>query len=277
MSNPIVSINFADLKYDLYQILGLSKEASDNRIKKTFRKLVLELHPDKNKDANEELYNHVIIANQVLTNSQLRKDYDAFLDESSKKDSFLDLKKNFDSQIKEVEKFFPVKEEAKGLFTNKIDELNKKHGFNTENDSKDIMSQYNNAKTNRKSQINIPQERISNTKDFNAKFENKKESGVFGEQLIVANANNNLGTYQPNDGLATIGDYSNLYAEDTVSTGAYTSLDMAFKIQKINTDVKEKTLDQRMIEYKNQTTQFSNRNPNDFSSRNFKVYFLIRG
>lgn len=269
MSNPIVSINFADLKYDLYQILGLSKEASDNRIKKTFRKLVLELHPDKNKDANEELYNHVIIANQVLTNSQLRKDYDAFLDESSKKDSFLDLKKNFDSQIKEVEKFFPVKEEAKGLFTNKIDELNKKHGFNTEHDSKDIMSQYNNAKTNRKSQINIPQERISNTKDFNAKFENKKESGVFGEQLIVANANNNLGTYQPNDGLATIGDYSNLYAEDTVSTGAYTSLDMAFKIQKINTQVKEKTLDERMKEYKNQTTQFSNRNPNDFSSRSF--------
>jgi curved DNA-binding protein CbpA len=269
MSNPIVSINFTDLKYDLYQILGLSKEASDNRIKKTFRKLVLELHPDKNKDANEELYNHVIIANQVLTNTQLRKDYDAFLDESSKKDSFLDLKKNFDSQIKEVEKFFPVKEEAKGLFTNKIDELNKKHGFNTEHDSKDIMSQYNSVKTNRKSQINIPQERISNTKDFNAKFENKKESGVFGEQLIVANANNNLGTYQPNDGLATIGDYSNLYAEDTVSTGAYTSLDMAFKIQKINTQVKEKTLDERMKEYKSQTTQFTNRNPNDFSSRSF--------
>lgn len=269
MSNPIVSINFGDLKYNLYQILGLSKEASDNRIKKTFRKLVLELHPDKNKDANEELYNHVIIANQVLTNSQLRKDYDAFLDEASKKDSFLDLKKNFDSQIKEVEKFFPVKEEAKGLFTNKIDELNKKHGFNTENDSKDIMNQYNNVKTSRKSQINIPQERISNTKDFNAKFENKKESGIFDEQLIIANPNNNLGTYQPNDGLATIGDYSNLYAEDTVSTGAYTSLDMAFKIQKINTQIKEKTLDERMKEYKNQTTQYTNRNPNDFSSRSF--------
>jgi len=269
MSNTIVSINFADLKYDLYEILGLSREASDNRIKKTFRKLVLELHPDKNKDANEELYNHVIIANQVLTNTQLRKDYDAFLNESSKKDSFLDLKNNFDSQIKEMDKFFPVKEEAKGLFTNKIDELNKKHGFNTENDSKDIMNQYNKIKSNRKSQISIPQEKISNTKDFNAKFENKKESGIFGEQIVVANPNNNLGTYQSNDGLATIGDYSNLYAEDTISTGAYTSLDMAFKIQKINTTGKEKTLDERMKEYKSQTTQFSNRNPNDFSSRSF--------
>jgi len=270
MSNPLVSINFADLKYDLYQILGLSKEASDNRIKKMFKKLILELHPDKNKDAEkDDLFQHVIIANQVLTNAQLRKDYDAFLEESSKKDSFLDLKNNFDSQIKEMDKFFPVKEEAKSLFTNKIEELNKKHGFNSENDSKDIMNQYNKVKSNRKSQINIPQERISNTKDFNAKFENKKESGIFGEQLIVANPNNNLGTYQPNDGLATIGDYSNLYAEDTVSTGAYTSLDMAFKIQKINTDVKEKSLKERMDEYKNQTTHFTNRNPNDFSSRSF--------
>jgi DnaJ-class molecular chaperone len=243
MSNPIVSINFPDLKYDLYEILGLTREASDNRIKKTFRKLVLELHPDKNKDANDELYNHVIIANQVLTNPQLRKDYNAFLDESTKKDSFLDLKNNFDSQIKDMDKFFPVKEEAKGTFKNKIEELNKKHGFDSGNDSKDIMNQYNKVKSNRKSQINIPQERIMNTKDFNSKFENKKETGVFADQLIVTNSNTSLGTYQQNDGLASIGDYSNLYAEDTVSTGAYTSLDMAFKIQKINTEIKEKTLD----------------------------------
>jgi molecular chaperone DnaJ len=52
-----ITINFDDLKYNLYDILGLTKDASENRIKKTFRKLVIELHPDKNKDANDELYN----------------------------------------------------------------------------------------------------------------------------------------------------------------------------------------------------------------------------
>ena len=76
----IVSVNFKDLKYNLYEVLGLSKEASDNRIKKNFRKLVLELHPDKNKDSSEELYNHLIIANQVLSDSLNRKKYDEFLE-----------------------------------------------------------------------------------------------------------------------------------------------------------------------------------------------------
>ena len=263
-----ITINFDDLKYNLYDILGLTKDASENRIKKTFRKLVIELHPDKNKDANDELYNHVIIANQVLTSKNLRNDYDNFLDETKKKDSFLDLKNNFDSQIKEIEKLFPEKEEAKNLFSNKIKELNNKHGFSANDDSGNILNKYENIKKKR-DQISIPQERIANTKDFNNKFENKKESGVFAEQIVVANPNSNLGTYQPNDGLATIGDYSNLYSEDTISTGAYTSLDMAFKIQKINTSVKDKTLEQRMKEYKSETTQFNNRKPNDFSSRTF--------
>ena len=227
-----ITINFDDLKYNLYDILGLTKDASENRIKKTFRKLVIELHPDKNKDANDELYNHVIIANQVLTSKNLRNDYDNFLDETKKKDSFLDLKNNFDSQIKEIEKLFPEKEEAKNLFSNKIKELNNKHGFSANDDSGNILNKYENIKKKR-DQISIPQEKIANTKDFNNKFENKKESGVFAEQIVVANPNSNLGTYQPNDGLASIGDYSNLYSEDTISTGAYTSLDMAFKIQKI--------------------------------------------
>jgi len=263
-----ITINFDDLKYNLYDILGLTKDASENRIKKTFRKLVIELHPDKNKDANDELYNHVIIANQVLTSKNLRNDYDNFLNETKKKDSFLDLKNNFDSQIKEIEKLFPEKEEAKNLFSNKIKELNNKHGFSANDDSGNILNKYENIKKKR-DLISIPQERIANTKDFNNKFENKKESGVFSEQIIIANPNSNLGTYQPNDGLASIGDYSNLYSEDTISTGAYTSLDMAFKIQKINTSVKDKTLEQRMKEYKSETTQFNNRKPNDFSSTTF--------
>jgi len=271
MSNPIVSVNFSDLKYNLYEILGITKEASDGRIKKNFKKLVLELHPDKNidvdKNVNEELYNHVIIANQVLSNKKLRKDYDDFLEDSTKKDSFLDLKNNFNP--KDVEKFFPAKEDAKNTFKSKINELNKKHGFNDNNGSENVMSDYNKIKSSRNSNITIPQENISNMKDFNNKFENKKESGVFGDQIIVNNSNTSLGTYQQDTGLANIGDYSNLYAEDTVSTGAYTSLDMAFKIQKINTNVKEKTLDDRMKEYKSQTDLFTSRKPNDYSSRNF--------
>lgn len=269
MSKPLVSINFNELKFNLYEVLGLTPEASESKIKKSFKKLVLELHPDKNKDSNEEIYNHVIIANQVLSNPVLRKDYDNFLDEKDKKTSHLDLKSNFEESVKDLEKYFPAKEEADKTFKSKINELNTKHGVDDKFNNTNIMNKYEEIKKMRNSQINIPQEKISGEKDFNQKFESRKENGTFNDQIILTNNNTNLGTYQAVDGLATIGDYSKLYAEDTISTGAYTSLDMAFKIQKIDGDVKEKTLKERMEEYKQQTNLFKNMKPSEFSSKNF--------
>jgi curved DNA-binding protein CbpA len=269
MSKPLVTINFNELKFNLYEVLGLTRETSDSRIKKSFKKLVIELHPDKNPDSNEDIFNHIIIANQVLSNPLLRKDYDNFIDEKDKKTSHEDLKNNFDTAIKDVEKLFPVKEDANKTFKSKIDELNKKHGFNNDLDSRNVMSQYEQMKRVRDSQINIPQEKISNRDDFNQKFESRKDNGIFDGQIIPINPNSQLGTYQPNDALVGIGDYSKLYSEDSVSTGNYTSLDMAFKIQKLDANTTEKSLKERMEEYKNQTNLYNSRKPSDFSSKKF--------
>jgi len=269
MSKPLVTINFNELKFNLYEVLGLTNEASENRIKKSFKKLVIELHPDKNPDSNEEIFNHIVIANQVLGNPILRKDYDNFLEEKDKKTSHFDLKNDFDSAIKDVEKLFPVKEDANKTFKTKIEELNKKHGVNDDLNNKNVMSQYEHLKKIRDSQINIPQEKISNRDDFNQKFESRKDTGAFDGQIIPVNPNSQLGTYQPSDALVGIGDYSKLYAEDSVSTGSYTSLDMAFKIQKLDNNTPEKSLKERMEEYKNQTNLYNNRKPSDFSSKKF--------
>jgi hypothetical protein len=268
MSNPIININFKELKYNLYEILGLSKEAKESKIKKNFRKLILELHPDKNKEASEELYNHLIIANQVLSDTNLRNKYDEFLDEDTKEEASIGLKKDFKNDTKDLEKMFPKKEEAKTAFQSKINELNKKHGFNEKGEI-NVMSQYEQTKKNRNSQINIPQEKISNTSDFNYKFDKKKNEGTFDEQIVVSNNTTTLLPYQGNDGLTIIGDYSTLYSEDTVSNNMFTSLDVAFKIQKVNTHFIEKSLDERMKEYKGQTNIYGNRKPNEFSNKKF--------
>ena len=267
MSKAIVSVNFNELKFNLYEVLGLTCDASENKIKKSFKKLVLNLHPDKNKDSNEDIYNHVIIANQVLTNVILRKEYDIFLDEKNKKTLHNDLKNNFEANAKDIEKYFPGKEEATNLFKSKIEELNKKHGV-TEASNDNIMNQYEKMKKVRTSQVNIVQEKISDNDDFNNKFDSRKEVGGFTNQIIQVSPNTSLGTYQAQDGLTTIADYSRLYVEDSISTGSYTSLDMAFNLQKIE-GIKNKSIDEKMKEYKSQTNSFNSRKPSDFSSKNF--------
>ena len=51
-------------KQDYYQLLGVPRDASENEIKKAFRRLAIKYHPDKNKDpdAQEEF---VKIANGI--------------------------------------------------------------------------------------------------------------------------------------------------------------------------------------------------------------------
>ena len=110
MSKPLVSIDFNELIFNLYEVLGLTSDTTEAKIKKQFKKLVLELHPDKNSESNEEIYNHVIIANQVLTNPNLRKDYDGFLNNKNKKTSHLDLKNDYETSSRDIDKFFPKKE-----------------------------------------------------------------------------------------------------------------------------------------------------------------------
>jgi DnaJ-class molecular chaperone len=65
---------------DLYSILGVAKGTTEAEIKKTYRKLARELHPDKNKGNKEaeERFKKVSAAYAVLGNAGKRKLYDAY-------------------------------------------------------------------------------------------------------------------------------------------------------------------------------------------------------
>ena len=67
-------------KRDYYEILGLRNNASEMEIKKAFRKLAMEHHPDKNPDNHEaaEKFKEAAHAYEVLSDAQKRASYDQY-------------------------------------------------------------------------------------------------------------------------------------------------------------------------------------------------------
>jgi molecular chaperone DnaJ len=67
-------------KRDYYEVLGVSKNASDGEIKKSYRQMALKYHPDKNPDNKEaeEKFKEAAEAYEVLSNAEKRKRYDHY-------------------------------------------------------------------------------------------------------------------------------------------------------------------------------------------------------
>lgn len=66
-------------KRDYYEVLGLAKGASDDEIKKAYRKLSKQYHPDINKEAEaEEKFKEVSEAYEVLSDAQKKAAYDQY-------------------------------------------------------------------------------------------------------------------------------------------------------------------------------------------------------
>ncbi len=67
-------------KRDLYEVLGLAKNASDEEIKKSYRKLAMKYHPDRNPGnaESEEKFKEAKTAYEILSDSDKRAAYDRY-------------------------------------------------------------------------------------------------------------------------------------------------------------------------------------------------------
>jgi molecular chaperone DnaJ len=67
-------------KKDYYEVLGVNRDASDEEIKKSFKKLAMKHHPDRNPDnpKAEELFKEAKEAYEILSDEQKRAAYDQY-------------------------------------------------------------------------------------------------------------------------------------------------------------------------------------------------------
>ena len=70
----------ATTKRDYYDVLGLNRDASDEDIKKAYRKLAMKYHPDRNPDSKEaeEKFKEGKEAYEILSDADKRRAYDAY-------------------------------------------------------------------------------------------------------------------------------------------------------------------------------------------------------
>jgi DnaJ-class molecular chaperone len=83
---------------DYYQLLGVTKESNQSEIKKAYRKLAIQHHPDKNGDP--ELFKQVAEAYEILSDPQKKQQYDML--------GFTDINLSMDpmNMFKEFERMF---------------------------------------------------------------------------------------------------------------------------------------------------------------------------
>jgi curved DNA-binding protein CbpA len=243
-----IEIDFNNLKYNLYELLNVSKDAEELKIKKNFMKIIKNFHPDKNSELEEDIYYHIILANQILLQKESRRKYDEYL--LDKAEIFSELKDSFNKTMKNQ----VVTTKDLNLFNNKVKELNNKHGYD-ENMKETVMERFSSIKQNRT--INIEKENFRSMSEFNNKFNNNKVAGKYKDQIIeYKDAPAELSTYVIGEHYTNLGDIDKLYIDDSVQSSKYSSLDRAFMIQPV-IQLDNKSIEDKMKDYKNDTEEYN--------------------
>ena len=285
-----MKINFDDLKYNLYEILNIPINANNDLIKSSYKKLVLNYHPDKNPDNKDDndIFTSINIAYKVLKKKETRDKYDSYLINKKKMEniSHTDLKskyKNINSN------FYPEnKDSAKQDFFQKMQDLNKKHNYNESydlNDSSNNQQKLNDLQKKRENlSVEFPKlfnNSKFNNNTFNEKFDEFKKGNndlnLYNQDIIKSDKSIIPSAYQPaNNTLSKYGNisdqsYNDLYVDaNRIQTDNFTSLDIAFSIKDDNYQINNKSIEEKLKDREIETNKYENMKINDFTEETYE-------
>lgn len=223
--------DFSKLKYNLYTLLNIKEDSTIKQIKKSYKKLIIQFHPDKCSKLEEDIFYNITLAYQILSNDVQRYNYDNFLKNKHNQKSSYELKNDFNNNKNILKEYVPkTMKEAHIDYQEKIKYFENKHSINIQN-FKETKSNLKKLKTSRDQLESIKKENFKNTGDFNSSFKLRKQTGEFNDQIIKINPNQKIVCYQETElqnNYASIHDYEKIYTEDTIQTNKYSSLDRAF-------------------------------------------------
>jgi len=242
------SYDFNSLEFNLYQLLNIPLNATSHEASKSFRKIVKKFHPDKITKLEEKIYENIITAHHILSDPNLKNQYDNWLLKSNQQHN--QLKDNFKNSKQNVKKYFPSnKKEAANSFVEQSRMLLNRHG--NMNYSRDVKTNLSNHESKRRELKNIQRDFNLNEENFNTVFEDRKVNGLYSDK-IIRYEQDKIVPYQCSKNKVNyvhLEDCKKLYLEDSVQTDNYTSLDRAFKLYQTSKVIKNNNSNHNNFEY----------------------------
>jgi len=228
-----MSLDFRNLKFNLYELLNVNSNATAEQINHSYRHIIKKFHPDKGKltKLEEDIYYEITFAHHILSDSDKRFKYDNYLKvyNSQKQNN----SNNYSNIKQESSKYFPdTKEEAFKSYLKQSENLYKRHG-NVNVPKGKLTKLLQEKSKERESMKPISKEIYRGTDDFNNTFENRKNGGEYSDNIINYDGGNiipfELGKSTLN--LTSLNNFHNMYTNDTVRDRNMTSLSHAFLLQ----------------------------------------------
>jgi curved DNA-binding protein CbpA len=219
---------FENLKYNLYDLLNVECTSDKRTIKKAYKRLMIQYHPDKASTLEEEIFHQITLGYQILKNDKVRKSYDNWLISKTQVKSQIDLKNSYKNDKNFIKNMFPkLPQDAARNYKDQIKKLEKKHGIIEDNIP--TINKYNKKKADRTNIKKIKKEKFKNNREFIDTFKNRKMKDNNKRNLIKYNGE--IVSYESLESelkYTSVKDYDKLYSTKTVQTSQFSSLDRAF-------------------------------------------------